>query len=314
MQRKKESIKNTLQKPKTNFNAMKKILLGCAVLLFLFSKNGISKEWLVPSEFKNQKNPLEYTLENVKKGKDLFMANCKSCHGEPGKNNALPLVPPPPDVISELMQQNTQGELFYKIAKGRGGMPQFEKTISEDDRWRLVNYIQNYNPGNTPLLVDAPPVNAKLLASVNEPGKMVEIFAEYEDEKGNYLSLSDAVITISAKKAFGDLPIGQAVSNSNGRAEFKIPETLIGDEEGYVNIVVSLEENYKVDPVILEKSKVATPKKVPQLIKKEILWSTNENIQTWLLLSYIGAAGAAWITIGYVLFQILKVKRLSKEE
>jgi len=55
-----------------------------------------------------------------------------------------------------------------------------------------------------------------------------------------------------------------------------------------------LEDNYKVDPVILEKSKVATPKIVPQLIKKEILWSTNENIQTWLLLSYIGAAGAAW--------------------
>jgi hypothetical protein len=143
---------------------------------------------------------------------------------------------------------------------------------------------------------------------------MVEIFAEYEDEKGNYLSLSDAVITVSAKKAFGDLPIGQVVSNSIGRAEFKIPETLIGDEEGYVNIVVSLEDNYKVDPVILEKSKVATPKIVPQLIKKEILWSTNENIQTWLLLSYIGAAGAAWFTIGYVLFQILKVKRLSKEE
>jgi hypothetical protein len=33
----------------------------------------------------------------------------------------------------------------------------------------------------------------------------------------------------------------------------------------------------------------------------------------WLLISYIGAAGAAWLTIGYIVFQLIKIKRLSKE-
>ncbi|MBT6004143.1 MAG: cytochrome c, partial [Prolixibacteraceae bacterium] len=271
------------------------------------------QEWTVPADKENVTNPSEYNLANVKKGKDIYQLNCKSCHGDAGKNNALPLVPVPPDVVSEKMQANTEGGLFYKITAGKGGMPQFETTLSEDDRWRLVNYIMNYNSKNEPVLVDAPPVKAKLLASVNEADKIVEIFAEYEN-KGEFVKLSGAPIIISAKKAFGNIELGKVLSDENGRAEFAIPENVIGDEEGFVNIVVALEENFEVVPVILDKAKVGKLKEVPKLIRGgEILWSTNENIQPWLLLTYLGAVGAAWLAIGYVVFQILKIRRYSKE-
>lgn len=292
---------------------MEKIVAIIAVIIFVFAEKSTSQEWLVPDEYKNLENPSDYNLENVEKGKDLYMVNCKSCHGDPGKNNALPLVPPPPDVTSEMMQANSEAELYYKITFGRGGMPQFETTISEDDRWRIVNYIMNYNPAIEAVLVEAPPVQAKLLASVNESAKKVEIFAEYESEEGVFSTLKDAPVTISAKKAFGNIAIGQVQTNNDGRAEFAIPESLIGDEEGYVNVVVSLEENYLTDEVVLEAAKVGQPKSVPKLIKGEVLWSTNENIQTWLLLSYLGAAGAAWVTIGYVIFQLIKIRRLNKD-
>jgi len=291
---------------------IKKFNLIFAAILFL-ANQGIAQDWLVPEDQKNLSNPLEYNLTNVQKGKEIYNAQCKSCHGDVGKNNGLPLVPPPPDVASDIMQANTEGELFYKITKGRGGMPQFESTISEDDRWRLVNYIMNYNPANEPVLVEAPPVKAKLLASVNEAEKKVEVFAEYEDETGNYIVLANAPIVISAKKAFGNIPIGQVATNNEGRAEYTIPETLIGDEQGLVNIVVKLGENYITDDVVLNAAKVGQKKQVPKLIRKEILWSTNENIQTWLLLSYIGAAGAAWLAIAYVIFLIIKIRRLSKD-
>ena len=207
-------------------------LLAIAVLMFL----GIpvmSQDWEVPADQLNIENPSPYNLENVKKGKDLYMQNCKSCHGDPGKNNHLPLVPPPPDITSEQMQANTDGGLFYKITKGRGGMPQFETVISEDDRWRLINFIRNYNPENEQLLIDAPPVNANLLASVNEANKKVEVFAEYEDKSGNFVQLQNAPVFISAKKAFGNLPLGQVFTDKNGRAVYNIPETVIGDEEGF---------------------------------------------------------------------------------
>jgi mono/diheme cytochrome c family protein len=291
----------------------KKSHLLLAAILILSAQHILGQEWIVPAGNENVTNPSEYNLANVKKGKTLYQLNCKSCHGDAGKNNALPLVPAPPDVVSEKMQANTEGGLYYKITKGRGGMPQFESTLSEDDRWRLVNYIMNYNPNNEPVMVETPPVKAKIMASVNETDRKVEIFAEY-DNKGTYAELIDAPVIISTKKTFGNLEIGNVLTNQNGRAEFTIPENVIGDEEGYVNIVITMDDNYEVIPVILDKAKVGKLKEIPQLIKGgEILWSTNENIQPWLLLSYLGAVGGAWLAIGYVVFQIIKIRRYSKE-
>jgi cytochrome c5 len=291
---------------------MKKIIqLTCMVLICWFPAQG--QDWLVPDDQASLQNPSAYSLNNVKRGKEMYMQHCKSCHGDPGKNNSLPLVPLPPDLTSEVMQRNSDGGLFYKITAGRGGMPQFATTISEDDRWRLVNFIRNYSPVIEPLLVDAPPVNAKILASVNEREARVEVLAEFEEKPGTYLELANTPVYISSKKAFGNLMLGQVLTDTKGRAYFSIPETVIGDEEGYMSIVVSLDENYKADAVVLEKARVGKSKEVPKLISREVLWSTNENIQLWLLLSYIGAAGAAWITIGYVVWQIVKIKRYSRD-
>jgi mono/diheme cytochrome c family protein len=291
---------------------MNKKISFLTIITLLLSMQVYAQDWPVPADQKNKVNPQEYNLANVNKGKDLYLKNCKSCHGDPGKNNALPLVPLPVDVTSDKMQNNTEGELFFKITNGRGAMPQFKATISDDDRWRIVNYISNFSQKKQPLLVDAPPVKAKLLASVNEQEKKVEVFAEFENN-GIFTKLPNTPITVSTKKAFGNIEMGKVLTDENGRAEFVIPETVIGDEEGNVNIVVSLDDNYITDIVTLDKAKVGQLKTTPKLIQKGILWSTNENIQIWLLFSYIGAVGGAWITIGYIIFQIAKIKRLSKE-
>lgn len=290
---------------------MTKKLYTIAIAMFLALQLFAQDEWVVPADQKQQQNPLEYNIANVKRGEDLYMTNCKSCHGEPGKNNGLPLVPPPPDLTSPEMHENTDGDLFYKITKGRGGMPQFETMLSDDERWRIVAYINNFDPENEPLLVMAPPAKAKLLASVNEKEKKVEIFAEHQQD-GAFVPLTNTPITVSTKKAFGNIEIGEVNTDKNGRAEFTIPETIIGDEKGLVQVVVSLEGNFESGQVTLQQAQVGIPKEVPILIHKEVLWSTNENIQIWLLLSYLVAVGGAWAAIGYVIFQIVKIKRLGK--
>jgi len=106
---------------------------------------------------------------------------------------------------------------------------------------------------------------------------------------------------------------GQVLTNKNGAANFKIPEDIIGDEEGFVTVVVSLGEEYEAKKVILEKAKIGIQKETPKLIKKGVIWSTNSNIPMWMLLSYIGAVGGAWLAIIYVVFQIIKIRRFSKE-
>jgi mono/diheme cytochrome c family protein len=291
---------------------MKLNLLIIVVLLFS-AQQGISQEWLVPAEKQSVKNPSEFNLENVKRGKEIFMRECKSCHGEPGKNNGLALVPPPPDVTAAIMQDNTDGALFYKISTGKGVMPAFEATLSEGDRWLLVNFIKNYNPAITPLLVDAPPVKASLTASVDAAKRVVTVLAGFQNKKGANEALTETPVTISVERAFGNLPVGQVLTDNKGGATFTMPENIIGDEEGYLTIVVSLGEGFEAEKVTLEKTKIGIPKETPKLIKKGVIWSTNENISMWMLLSYLAAIGGAWLTIGYVVFQIFKIGRLSKE-
>jgi mono/diheme cytochrome c family protein len=290
-------------------NRLKNILVA-GMLMMLPAVQG--QEWIVPEDLAATSNPSDYTLENVKAGKAIYVKNCKSCHGDPGKNNPLALVPTPVDMASEIMQANSEGALFYKITNGRGVMPPFESTLAEKDRWLLVNFIQNYNPEREQLLLDLPPVKARLLASVNEDQGFVEIMAEYEDENAAFVPLLNTPVSVSSKTAFGSLPIGQAVTNEQGRASYMIPEQTVGDEEGYLSIVVSLSEEYEAPEVILEKALVATPKEVPGLIRKGVLWSTNDNVSLWVLISFILAAGGAWVVIIYVIAQIVKIKKYSR--
>jgi mono/diheme cytochrome c family protein len=291
-------------------NRLKNIIAAGVLMMLVLPVQG--QEWLVPEEEAATSNPSEYTLENVKLGKAIYTKNCKSCHGDPGKNNPLALVPSPVDIASEKMQINSEGALFYKITTGLGVMPAFTSTLSENDRWLLVNFIQNYNPDREQVLLDLPPIKAKLLASVNEAQGSVDIMAEYEDANEAYFPLTNAPVTISSKKAFGSLKIGETQTNNQGRAIYTIPENTMGDEQGYISIVVSLSEEYEALEVILEKALVGSNKEVPGLIRKGVLWSTNNNVSLWVLISYILAAGGAWMVIIYVILQIVKIKKYSR--
>jgi len=291
-------------------NRLRNIIATAVIIMLVLPVQG--QEWLVPEDLAALSNPSEYSLENVKQGKAIYTKNCLSCHGDPGKNNPLALVPMPVDMASEKMQANSEGALFYKITNGKGVMPPFETTLLENDRWLLVNFIQNYNPDKEQLLLDLPPVKAKLLASVNEVQGSVDILAEYEDESGEYIPLLNTPVTVSSKTAFGSLKIGEAHTNELGRAVYVIPENTIGDEEGYISIAVTLGEDYEAAEVILEEALVGSIKDVPGLIKKGVLWSTNTNVSLWVLFSYILAAGGAWAVIVYVIVQIVKIKKYSR--
>lgn len=45
---------------------------------------------------------------------------------------------------NNMMSMMTDGEIFYKISKGNQPMPQWEKKLTENERWDLVNYIKTF--------------------------------------------------------------------------------------------------------------------------------------------------------------------------
>ena len=75
------------------------------------------------------------------------MTNCVPCHGETFKGNgpaAIALNPKPADWTSPRVQDQGDGELFWKISTGRGAMPSW-KHLPERERWAVLRFIKTLN-------------------------------------------------------------------------------------------------------------------------------------------------------------------------
>ena len=119
-------------------------------LVFLMSQ-GVqaqkAKAWPVPDKDKSVKAAVKLTDASViANGKDLWAKNCKSCHGAKGLGDgpkAASLKTSPGDFTTAEFQGYTEGELFFRLNKGRDEMPAYEKKMPEaSDRWALVAYMK----------------------------------------------------------------------------------------------------------------------------------------------------------------------------
>ncbi|MBI2967685.1 MAG: cytochrome c [Bacteroidetes bacterium] len=113
---------------------------------FINVNQGGDKKWVAPDAEKNVKNPVKADDVNIPAGKTLYTKHCKSCHGTGGKGDgtkAAELETPCGDFTTDDTQKQTDGELHYKIKKGKDDMPSFEKKIlADEDLWTLVNYMR----------------------------------------------------------------------------------------------------------------------------------------------------------------------------
>lgn len=108
-----------------------------------------AKPWPVPDKDKAVKPAVKLTDASViANGKDLWAKNCKSCHGSKGLGDgpkAATLKTHPGDFTSAAFQGATDGELFYRLNKGRDEMPGYEKKMPDaNDRWALVAYMRTF--------------------------------------------------------------------------------------------------------------------------------------------------------------------------
>lgn len=101
--------------------------------------------WPAPDSEKNKKSPIAAGPKAIEQGKKVARVNCASCHGNSGKGNgpaAMALNPKPADWTAKKVQDETDGEIFWKITTGRGAMPSW-KHLPESDRWALVQYVRS---------------------------------------------------------------------------------------------------------------------------------------------------------------------------
>jgi putative copper export protein/mono/diheme cytochrome c family protein len=95
-------------------------------------------------------NPQPATTDSILRGHDLYLANCAACHGINGDGDGPTAAGwlPPLRPLGEEVPDLTDGALAYRIAVGSAGnrMPAFASTLSENDRWDLVNYLRTLWP------------------------------------------------------------------------------------------------------------------------------------------------------------------------
>jgi predicted CXXCH cytochrome family protein len=109
-------------------------------------------QWLlfhtVPASQRAQRNPLSAGAgsADVAAGREVYRSKCQLCHAYDGSGKteiASGQYPRPPDLRSSVVQQMSDGELFYHIKNGirHTGMPAWE--LPDHGLWQVTAYLRN---------------------------------------------------------------------------------------------------------------------------------------------------------------------------
>lgn len=134
-------------------------VFGIFILFLIVAAGGAAylyyhSDWRVPEQMKKVQNPYAANSEAVDAGMMVYMEHCKSCHGEDGDGKGEKAkelsVAPANFTDARAMSTVTDGELFWKITRGRRPMPSFKDKLTDEERWQLVVYIRTFAPRPKP--------------------------------------------------------------------------------------------------------------------------------------------------------------------
>ena len=104
-----------------------------------------------PETYRRSLIPFDAT--SVSNGATLYAQQCVECHGPQGKGNGIKsrtLSTMLPDLLTEShTTDHTPGDFYHWITYGmiNTNMPGYSDTLSDEDRWDLVNYIHALSRG-----------------------------------------------------------------------------------------------------------------------------------------------------------------------
>ncbi len=73
----------------------------------------------------------------------MFRAKCAMCHGQDGGGSEVGKSMNVPDLRSPVVQKLPDAQLAQIISDGKGGMPSFKNSLSEDQIHGLVTYVRS---------------------------------------------------------------------------------------------------------------------------------------------------------------------------
>ena len=290
------------------------------VFVFVFTAYCVkAQSWDVPVDMKEKTASFTFNTEAQKKGEETYIKTCVACHGNPGQANFnKTLNPNPPDIATDLVQNQKDGELFYKITVGKGLMPSFKNVLSDNERWNIVAYIRTFNKSYVQPPLSVAVDSTKMLA--------VRIFPEYDSlnnrikiqlkafEKEDTVILRNTEVVLFSQRVFGILPIDSTRrTDDNGLVVYNFPEDLPGDKDGNILFVVKINDEVYGEVQRDFSMKIGVPTDVPSLTEERAMWNVLSKAPIWLLASYISVVVVIWSFLIFIVLSIFKINKLGKQ-
>jgi putative copper resistance protein D len=113
-----------------------------------------------------RRTAVPYHVSSISRGLELYRAHCATCHGAAGWGDGpagAGLPRKPADLTAAHTAQHTAGDMFWWLTRGipAGGMPGFAGTLSDDDRWDLINFMRALSAADS----------ARMLSPAVEPNR-----------------------------------------------------------------------------------------------------------------------------------------------
>ena len=289
------------------------------IIIFIVSigTRVLSQTWVVPDDQRALVAPMKFTPDMQKQGEQIYLKNCQSCHGLMGKDNWAKLTPPPGDLSKEKAQVQTDGEIFYRITTGKVPMPEFRNILPEDDRWSIIAYLRTFNPKYVqPNPVAKAAFTGRIITltmEYSDPMKKIVVTANEQLKDGQTALAAGVEVMLFVKRYFGNMQVGDIkTTNAKGQALFEFPADLPGDKEGNVEVSAMVNDPksaMKTTPAAASLA-IGAPTDKPGLTETRAWWSTRGQAPVWILLTYTLSVIIVWGFIIYIIFSILKIRKL----
>ena len=220
--------------------------------------------------------------------------------------------------FNEAEPNNLLGKVITdSIGKGRIGLPPSFK-----NNWDSLNefkFLAQSEPssGQETLSADITIKKAILIVDTASAEGTRMVTAELKEKNGNdWVPVKDIDMKLAVKRMGGNLSVGDKdfyTSDSMGvsSAEFK-RDSIPGDQKGIITLVAEVDDNDTYGNLATEKAvdwgKVILPQK--NFFAQRTLWSIRSETPIWLLFTVWSIVIGIWGTIIYLVFQILKIKKL----
>jgi len=296
-----------------------KIIGLMSLSLLMVSHLQAQNDWGITEEQKAETLKVPFTEANQEAGQGVFDKTCKVCHKGitivPTNDRKLPVAP---NLGSqEIQSANTDGELFWRITNGHitTGMPPFGKSLSEDDRWKVVAYLRTFYPDYQPPTIagtaPAGPPAEKFEGSIKSikltldtAKKSITAKLTAVDTEGNPTNAKNVKVNIYVKRRFGSLLLGSIKSDENSEAAVICPPDIPADTSGMITISAAVEDSSAYTSMQAQYGEKLMWKNP---LDENHLWGTSAKSPLWLKITYLSVVLVVWLTIFWAALQLVRI-------